>query len=172
MENKGYIHVYTGNGKGKTTAALGLSVRAVCAGKSVFMGQFIKGMEYSELKAMNYLPNFTIKQYGKECFIYRDPKKEDLEFAKRGLLEIKGIINSGKYDIIILDELNIALHYNMFSTEDVLEILENRPKNVEIIITGRYAKDEILEKADLITEMKAVKHYYKSGVKARLGIEK
>ncbi len=173
MENsKGYIHIYTGNGKGKTTCALGLSLRAVCAGKKVFFGQFIKGMKYSELDAIKYLPNFEMKQYGRDWFIYNNPTEEDIEVAKNGLLEIENILVNGNFDLVIMDELNIALHYKLFSVEEVIKILDKRKENVEIIITGRYASQELIDKADLVTEMKEIKHYYKSGVQARKGIEK
>src|SRR5699024_8074794 len=103
---KGYVHVYTGNGKGKTTAALGLSLRAVCAGKKVFFGQFVKGMDYSELKAVEYLPNLTIKQFGRDCFIFNDPTDDDIKIAKEGLKEIKDILAKGEYDLVVLDEIN------------------------------------------------------------------
>lgn len=168
---KGYIHVYTGNGKGKTTSALGLSVRAICAGKAVYFGQFIKGMDYSELKAIDYLPNFTIEQYGRDCFIFNDPTDEDIKIAREGLKKIEGILKDDIHDVVVLDELNVALHYKLFSLEDVLKVLDNRKKDKEIIITGRYAPSEIIEMADLVTEMKEIKHYYKQGVKARKGIE-
>lgn len=176
MENnlleKGYIHVYTGNGKGKTTAALGLSLRAVCAGKKVFFGQFIKGMEYSELHAQNILYNFKMEQFGRNCFIYNQPQEEDIRKAEDGLNKIEEILTSGDYDIVVLDELNIALHYKLFSVDRVIEILKNRKSNIEVVITGRYAPEKIIEIADLVTEMKEIKHYYKDGVEARTGIEK
>lgn len=168
---KGYIHVYTGNGKGKTTAALGLSLRAVCAGKTVYFGQFIKGMDYSELKCTDYLPNFTIEQHGRDCFIFNDPTDEDIRIARNGLKKIEEILKDGIHDIVVLDELNIALYYKLFSVEDVLKVLESRNKDKEIIITGRYAPNEIIEIADLVTEMKEIKHYYTQGVEARKGIE-
>lgn len=169
---KGYVHVYTGNGKGKTTAALGLSLRAVSAGKKVFFGQFVKGMEYSELKAVEFLPNFEIKQFGRGCFIYKEATEEDRQSAMEGLVELEGIVNSGKYDIVVLDELNIALYYGLLDLKKVVDIIKNKPEKVELIITGRYAKEEIIEVADLVTEMKEIKHYYTKGVQARLGIEK
>lgn len=168
---RGYIHVYTGNGKGKTTAALGLSVRAICAGKRVYFGQFIKGMDYSELKCVDYLPNLTIEQYGRDCFIYNNPTDEDIKIACEGLKKIEKILKDDIHDIVVLDELNIALYYKLFPVEDVLEILKTRKMNKEIIITGRYAPDEIIKIADLVTEMKEIKHYYTQGVGARKGIE-
>ncbi|QGU94430.1 cob(I)yrinic acid a,c-diamide adenosyltransferase [Clostridium bovifaecis] len=168
---KGYIQIYTGNGKGKTTAALGLSLRAICAGKKVFFGQFVKGMDYSELKAVNYLPNFTMKQFGRDAFIFNNPKEEDIKLAREGLKEVKEALKSGEYDVVVLDELNIALYYKLFTVEEALELLDNRDPEVEVIITGRNADERLIEKADLVTEMKEIKHYYKKGVMARKGIE-
>lgn len=168
---KGYVHVYTGDGKGKTTAALGLSLRAVCAGKKVFFGQFIKGMDYSELECVKFLPNFQIKQFGRDCFIYNDPTQEDMDAAKKGLAEFKKILNEGEYDIVVMDELNIALYYKLFSQDQVIDTIKNRKENIEVIITGRFAPKAIIEMADLVTEMKEVKHYYRDDVEARKGIE-
>lgn len=169
---KGYIHIYTGNGKGKTTAALGLSMRAVCAGKKVYFGQFIKGMEYNETKAIEYLPNFEIHQFGKDCFIYNDPTDKDIKRAKEGLEICKEVLSSGEYDVVVLDELNIALYYKLFFVDDVLDILKNKSPKVEVIITGRYAPKELIEFADLVTEMKEIKHYYQKGIIAREGMER
>lgn len=168
---KGYIQLYTGNGKGKTTAALGLALRAICAGKSVYIGQFIKGMDYSELRAIEYLPNLTIEQFGRDCFIYKDPADEDIKAAKEGLEKIGRLLKNSPYDLIVLDELNIALYYNLFSLEEVLDLLNARDKTKEILITGRYAPEELIEISDLVTEMKEIKHYYNQGVEARKGIE-
>lgn len=171
MESKGYLHVYTGNGKGKTTAALGLSVRAVCAGKRVFFGQFVKGMKYSETKAVDYLPNFEMEQFGLNCFIEKDPTQADIDAAIEGLKRIREVIESGNYDLVVLDEVHIAIYFQLFSVEDVIEILKNRPEQLEIVCTGRYAPQVLIELADLVTEMKEVKHYYQQGVMARKGIE-
>ncbi len=170
--DKGYIHLYTGNGKGKTTAALGLSLRAVCAGKKVYVGQFVKGMKYSETKAEEYLPNFEMHQFGRNCFIYNEPTEEDIEVARDGLERCKEMLSKGEHDIVVLDELNIALYYKLFPVVEVIEMLENKAPKVEVIITGRYAPEELIEIADLVTEMKEIKHYYQKGVKAREGIEK
>jgi cob(I)alamin adenosyltransferase len=172
MKQKGYIHVYTGNGKGKTTAALGLALRAYGAGKKVFIGQFVKGKPYSEIVAIEkYLKGIEIKQYGLECFIYKKPDINDINAAQKGLAEMRDIIFSGDYDIVIMDELNIALYYNLFDLGGVIDILENKPSHVELVITGRYANEKIIELADLVTEMKEIKHYYNEGVDARKGIE-
>lgn len=168
---KGFIHVYTGNGKGKTTAALGLALRAICAGKKVFIGQFIKGMEYSELKSINYLPNLVIEQFGRDCFIYKKPEEKDIELARTGLDKCRKILKEGKYDIVILDELNIVTYYNLFTVDEAIRAINEKAEHVEVIITGRYADEKIIEIADLVTEMKEVKHYYNKGVEARKGIE-
>ncbi len=169
--DKGYIQVYTGNGKGKTTAALGLSLRAVCAGKSVYFAQFIKGMKYSELDAVRFLKGFTMKQYGRNCFIYNQPTDEDISLARHGLAECTEILSAGEYDIVVLDEINIALYYKLFAVDEVVKMLNDRAEGVEVILTGRYAPAEIIEMADLVTEMKEIKHYYTKGVTARVGIE-
>lgn len=168
---KGYVHIYTGDGKGKTTAALGLSIRGVCAGKKVFFGQFIKGMEYSELKCVDFVPNLEIKQFGRGCFIYEEPVEEDFKAAKKGLEEFEQILKEGKYDIVVMDELGIALYYKLFTVQEVIDIIKNRKENIEVIITGRNVPEELIAMADLVTEMKEIKHYYTEGVEARKGIE-
>ena len=171
--NKGYIHVYTGNGKGKTTASLGLALRAAGAGKKIYIAQFVKSMEYNEWKSLKYLDNFiTIKLYGKGCFITKNPTLEDIQEAKIGVEKIKSIFKSNVYDVVILDEITIALFYNLLSLDEVLSLINEKPYNIELIITGRYAPKEILNKADLVTEMKEVKHYYTQGVLSREGIDK
>lgn len=169
---KGYIQVYTGNGKGKTTAALGLALRATGAGKKVFIAQFVKGRKYSETEALKkYLPHVAIKQYGRGCFIVREPEKEDIKAAQRGLEEVRKIISEGKYDMVVLDEANIAIHYKLYTVNELIDVLDNRKEETEIIITGRYAPQILIEKADLVTEMKEIKHYYSSGIQAREGFE-
>ncbi len=169
---QGYIQVYTGNGKGKTTAALGLTLRAVGAGKKVFFAQFVKGQRYSEVKAIEqYLPGVQIKQYGLDCFIRKNPTQADIDAARQGLCEVKEIILSGKYDIVVLDEANIAIFYKLFSVQELIDVITQKPTEAEIIITGRYAAPELIEVADLVTEMKEIKHYYNEGVEARTGIE-
>jgi cob(I)alamin adenosyltransferase len=170
---KGYVHVYTGNGKGKTTAAMGLALRATGAGRKIYIAQYAKGMHYSELDAIaKHLPNITLKQYGLGCFIFNKPKQADIEAANIGLREVEALITGCEYDVIILDEANIAIFYNLFSAQDLIAILNKRNPATEIIITGRYACQEIIEYADLVTEMTEIKHYYQQGVQARVGIEK
>jgi cob(I)alamin adenosyltransferase len=170
---KGYVQVYTGNGKGKTTAALGLALRAVGAGHKVFIGQFVKGMVYSELESLDRLSDqITVRQYGRDVFIRNNPKPEDIEKAQAGLEEVRKASSSGEYQLVILDEANIATSYKLIAVEDLLELIENRHEGTELVITGRNADPQLIEKADLVTEMKEIKHYYKKGVKARKGIEK
>ena len=170
---KGYIQVYTGNGKGKTTAALGLALRAAGAGMKVFIAQFVKGGEFSEFKSIRKLgDSITIKQFGSGAFIYKEPEKEDIYQAVKGLQEVRDVIKSGEYDMVILDEANIAVHLKLFSIRDLLDVLDSKPYHEEIIITGRYADQKLIDRADLVTEMREVKHYFKLGIKARPGIEK
>ncbi|MBW1764336.1 MAG: cob(I)yrinic acid a,c-diamide adenosyltransferase [Deltaproteobacteria bacterium] len=170
---KGYVQVYTGEGKGKTTAAFGLMLRAVGAGLHVYIAQFVKGLEYSELEAVEKLSDLvTIKQYGSGCFIRKAPSQEDIRFAREGFQEVKQIIDEGRHELVILDEANIAIYYNLFSIEELLDLIDKRPEHVELVITGRNAHEKLLKKADLVTEMREVKHYYKEGVLARTGIEK
>lgn len=168
---QGYIHLYTGNGKGKTTAAIGLAVRAAGAGKSVFIAQFVKGMHYAELDALQRFPEIELKQYGLDCFIVNKPTPEDIDAARKGLTEIAEIIGRNKVDILILDELCIALHYNLFEIEEIIALLKNKPQEMEIVMTGRYAPPELYVVADLVTEMTEIKHYFNKGIKARKGIE-
>lgn len=169
---KGYIHVYTGNGKGKTTAAFGLALRAVCAGKKVYVGQFVKGMKYCEATCDKYLPNIEIHQFGDTCFIDREPTEEDIQLAKDGYDACAAALKSGAYDLVVLDEINIALYFKLFSVEDVIKMLEDRAPHVEVVLTGRYAPDALLDIADLVTEMKEIKHYYTQGVLSREGFDR
>lgn len=169
---KGYIQVYTGGGKGKTTAALGLALRAAGAGLKVYIGQFIKTGKYNEIKALKKLKrNIKVEQFGRGCFINKKPTILDITLAKRGINIVKDVISKGEYDVVILDEINIALYFKLIALKDIIEILKNKPKNMEIILTGRKAPKEILNLAGLVTEMREIKHYYKRGVKARRGIE-
>ncbi len=170
--NKGYVHVYTGNGKGKTTAALGLAIRALGANLSVFIGQFVKGMRYSEINILNpFAPKLTVKQFGRTCFIHQKPEPEDIDAAQQGFKEFRMICEKGSYDLIIADELNIALYFKLIPQQDVLDMIDNRSTQSELVITGRYAPAAILDRADLITEMNEVRHYYTNGIEAREGIE-
>ena len=170
---KGYLQVYTGDGKGKTTAAFGLALRAAGAGLNVFIAQFVKGMKYNELAAIGELSDhITVKQYGRDCFIEREPRMEDIRAAVEGLRETREIMCTDKYHVMILDEANIATYYQLFTVEDLLDFIRQRPETMELIITGRRADPKIIAAADLVTEMKEIKHYYQKGVAARDGIEK
>ena len=170
---KGYVQVYYGDGKGKTTAAIGLAIRAAGCNLNVFIAQFIKGLQYSEIKCLKKLnQNIILKQYGRGCFIKNKPTEDDIVAAKKGLNEIKEIMLSEKYDVIILDEITIAEYFGLLDTSEILELIRLKPQNVELILTGRKASKQIIEAADLVTEMKEIKHYYTSGVLARKGIEK
>jgi len=172
-EFKGYIQVYTGNGKGKTTAALGLAIRAAGAGLKVFIAQFIKMGEYSEIKALKRFKGLiTVEQFGSGRFIKGKPSASDIEAARKGVEKIKAAFTSGQHNVIIMEEANVAAALGLLSVEDILKIMDEKPKDVELVITGRGADSRIIEKADLVTEMKEVKHYFQKGVKARIGIEK
>ena len=172
MLEKGYIQVYTGNGKGKTTAALGITLRTTCAGNKVFMGQFMKGQDYSELKAVDYLPGLRMEQFGDPHFVKGAPSDDDKKNAEKGLAKMKAALVSGDFDVVIFDEINTALHFKLVSIADVLSVLDLKPDKTEVILTGRYAPQEIMDRADLVTEMREIKHYYNEGVNARTGIEK
>jgi cob(I)alamin adenosyltransferase len=170
---RGYVQVYTGNGKGKTTAALGLAVRAAGAGLRVFIAQFIKKQRCSEHAALERFGDLiTIKQYGKGLIMRRKPSVADSKSAQAGYEEVKGILASREYDVVILDEANVAVRYGLIPVQGILGLIEEKPKSVELVITGRYADEKVLEAADLVTEMRDVKHYAKQGVHARRGIEK
>jgi len=174
-ERIGRLQVYTGNGKGKTTAALGLAIRGACAGMKVYIGQFMKGSDYSELSLPIHFPDLIVlEQYGTPRLICKDeePSIEDMKAAVDGLRRLSRAMQSGMYGLVIADELNVALHMGLLPVTDVLRLLDERPPEVELVLTGRYAPSDIIEKADLVTEMKEIKHYYSSeGLQARKGIE-
>jgi len=170
---KGYVQVYTGDGKGKTTAAIGMAVRAVGAGLKVFMAQFVKGMYYSELKSLaQFSPQLVVKQFGREKFVHNKPSEEDFRAAQAGYEEVRALIKSGRYDLVILDEANIAVYFNLLTVDDLLLLIEEKPDSIELVFTGRNAHPLLLEKADLVTEMKEIRHYFSRGITARDGIEK
>jgi cob(I)alamin adenosyltransferase len=171
MLDRGCIQVYTGNGKGKTTAALGLTLRALCAGNSVFFGQFMKGQDYSELKAVDHFERLEIAQFGDLHFVHGEASPEDKKQAAAGLLIMDEALCSGRYDVVVFDEINTTLYFKMLEAEDVIRVLKKRPDRTEVILTGRYAPQEIIDIADLVTEMREVKHYYNAGVASRVGIE-
>jgi cob(I)alamin adenosyltransferase len=169
---KGYIQVYTGEGKGKTTAALGLALRAAGAGLRVFIAQFIKKKICSEHKAFERFGDLvTISQFGTGFIRGQRRSESEVSSAQRGLTEVTRLIASGEYDIVILDEINVAMQTGLISIGSVLKLLDEKPSQVEIVLTGRHADKRIIRRADLVTEMKEIKHYMKKGVNARKGIE-
>lgn len=171
--HKGYVQVYTGNGKGKTTAALGLTVRAAGAGFKTYFAQFIKKRKCSEHKLLAELADrITVGQFGKGFLLRRKPTAADIESARAGYDEIKRILLSKEYDLVILDEANVAAHYGLITVQDLLNLIAVKPARVELVITGRYADEQVIQAADLVTEMREIKHYREKGVAARRGIEK
>lgn len=172
-KKRGYTQVYTGNGKGKTTAAIGLAIRAAGAGLNVFIIQFIKMGDYSEIKALKrYSDHITVEQFGLGRFADGKPKPEDIEAAQKGLERVKAVMATNQYDVFIMEEANVAVKLGLFAVQDLLNIIINKPPDKELVITGRGASPRIIESADLVTEMKPVKHYFQKGVPARVGIEK
>jgi cob(I)alamin adenosyltransferase len=169
---RGYVQVYTGDGKGKTTAALGLAVRAAGAGLRVFIGQFVKGRPSSEQAALDrFGDTITLRQFGRECFIHGAPTAEDIRCAEAGLDEARRVLEDGRHALVILDEANVAVQLGLFPVERILDLLAVRPPHVELVLTGRGADPRVLAQADLVTDMRAVKHYFARGVPARRGIE-
>lgn len=173
LEGPGLIQVYTGDGKGKTTAALGLALRAAGHGLRTYIGQFMKGQDYGELEGARLLsPYLTIEQYGRPTFVHvRQATPEDVRLAQEGLDRARAAMLSGHYDIVVLDEICVALHFELLTLPEVLLFLEQKPEHVELVLTGRRAPPELVERADLVTEMREVKHPYNEGVPARKGIE-
>ncbi len=169
--NRGYVHVYTGDGKGKSTAAFGLAVRAIGAGLSVCVIQFIKSMDYHELRVLRQV-GVQLHQFGRGCFIMSTPQPEDRVMAARGATFARELLSGTPPDVLILDEINVACQLGLLEAVDVVRILESRPPTVELICTGRGAPPELIAAADLVTEMVNRKHYFEMGVQARDGIER
>jgi len=168
----GYIHVYTGDGKGKTTAAMGLALRALGAGWPVFIGQFAKSGQYSEISALKkWNEQVTVRQFGTGEFIIDGPDTSDIVQAREGLATAREILKSGKYRLVILDEINCAAGLGLISVDEILELIDEKPDEVELVLTGRWADPQVVRRADLVTEMHEVKHYYHKGVVAREGVE-
>ncbi len=167
------LQIYTGQGKGKTTAALGLALRLVGAGKKVLLVQFLKDGRSSEIKAIEkYLPNFKVRTFGRRVFLNeRNLTKKDFELVRQGFDLARQAVQSRKYNLIILDEVNVAVSLRLLKKEDLISFVKKVPNRIEIVLTGRQASREIVRLADLVTEMKETKHYFKKGLKARKGIE-
>ncbi len=170
---KGLVQVYTGNGKGKTSAAFGLALRATGRGLKVCIIQFIKGgFDYGELYVADKLPGLKLKAFGRGKFVSeKKPDKEDVDLAEEALKTAEEAVKSREYDVIVLDEVNVALNLKLIRIERVLQLIKEKPAQTELVLTGRKAPKEIIEAADLVTEMVEVKHPYNKGFKARKGIE-
>ena len=171
--SRGLVLVHTGNGKGKTTAAFGQALRAVGQGLRVCVIQFMKGRKYGEfLAAERYLPNLTIHLSGLDSFVMRDkPAPVDIELARKGLDMAREAISSGNYDMVILDEINVAVDFKLIPLEEVINLIRNKPAALDLVLTGRYAAPEIMELADTVSEVREIKHHYNAGIKDRAGIE-
>ncbi|MDP2852952.1 MAG: cob(I)yrinic acid a,c-diamide adenosyltransferase [Smithellaceae bacterium] len=170
---RGLVIVITGNGKGKTTAAFGQALRAVGQGYKVFIIQFMKGRDYGEfVAAEKYLPRLTIRRSGLDSFVMRDnPAPVDITLARQGFDLAKKAVASGKYDMIILDEINVVVDFKLIPLEDVIDLIKNKPPALDLILTGRYAAKAIIKLADTVSDVKEIKHHYAAGVKDRAGIE-
>lgn len=170
---RGYVQVYTGDGKGKTTAALGLALRAAGADLNVVIIQFMKGQDYSEIEALRrYLPQIEILQTGRtRCIRKEDVNDQDRSEAQHGLYHARQMLATADVDLLILDQILVAHWFGLVTLDDLHGLLDNRPVHLELILTGRKAPPEIVQRADLVTEMLAIKHYYAQGVPARQGIE-
>lgn len=172
-EHQGLVQVYTGNGKGKSSAALGLGLRAAGHGFEVYMIQFMKGqINYGELEAVKHIPNFTIRQFGRPDFVDKsNPDPEDIKLAQEALEHARSIIKIGSVEFLILDEINVAIDFGLVTDKEVITLIKARPPHMELILTGRYAPPSIIKIADLVSEIKEVKHPYQKGVAARKGVE-
>ena len=171
---QGFVQIYTGNGKGKSTAAIGQAVRAAGFGLRTYIAQFMKEYPYNELNSLKNLSEWiTIEQFGGDEFVYKKelPGKEELEKASKGLQIVKEKMLSGEYDLIILDEAIVAIYFKLIETKDLINFIKAKPETVELILTGRYCPKELIDLADLVTEMEEVKHYYQKGITSRRGIE-
>ncbi len=170
---KGLIQVYTGNGKGKSSAAFGLTLRASGRGLRSIIIQFMKqSNSYGEHFAIEKIDNIEIVAFGKSKFInFKNPSKEDFDLLTQAFEFSKNTINSGEYDIVVLDEINIALHFNLIDIKETAELLKNKPEHVEVVLTGRLAPKEIIDLSDLVSEIVEIKHPYQRGICAREGIE-
>jgi cob(I)alamin adenosyltransferase len=171
----GLIQVYTGNGKGKTTAALGMALRAAGHRLNVLMIQFLKGgIAYGELRGAKRLaPYLKIVPMGRECFVNKkNPHPLDVRWARKGWELAQRSVRSRKYPMVILDEINVAVDYGLVPLKELTALMKTKPPEVELVLTGRYAHPEVIRRADLVTEMKEKKHYYRKGIESRIGIER
>jgi len=169
--NRGYIHVYYGTGKGKTTAATGLAARALGAGGRVFLGRFLKGRDSGELDCLSKWDSFHYESFGSEDFIVGTPSTEDHQASRAGFDRAKEALDSGEWDMVILDEILYAVRLGLFTEEELISLLSRKKTCTELVLTGGYTFPELENAADLVTEMREVKHYFRNGVPARKGIE-
>lgn len=167
----GYVHVYTGEGKGKTSAAMGLALRALGHQRRVFVGQFMKIGSVGEIAALSVFSHIDVEQYGQGGWVADEPGAGHQRCARAGFARSLDVLTSGRYDVVILDEIDVALSFGLLTLDDCLALLDHRPPDVELVFTGRDAPPEITDRADLVTEMHEVKHYFRRGVRARAGIE-
>ena len=171
---QGFVQIYTGNGKGKSTAAIGQAIRAAGFGLKAYIVQFMKEYPYNELNSLKYLSEWIeIEQFGGDDFVYKKelPGEEELAKTQKGLQTAREKMLSGEFDIVILDEAIVAIYFKLILSEELIEFIKIKPVNVELLLTGRYCPEELIELADLVTEMKEVKHYYQKGITSRRGIE-
>ena len=170
---RGLVIVITGNGKGKTTSAFGQALRAIGQGYKVFIIQFMKGRSYGEcIAAEKYLPRLTVHRSGLDSFVMRDnPAPADIQLARQGFELAKKVVASGKYDMVILDEINVAVDFKLIPLQDVVQLIESKPPSLDLILTGRYAAKKIIGLADTVSEVREIKHHYAAGIKDRAGIE-
>lgn len=172
LPEKGFVHIYTGNGKGKTTAAIGLGIRATGEGLKVYMIQFMKGRRYSEIDALENIKDFTVIQFGRDEFVSKEnPEQIDIDLARKGFEHAKEIIKNGEHDLIILDEINVAVDFKLVPLKDVLKLMDEKPEKVEIVLTGRYVHPDMVKQADLVSEILEIKHPYQNGIQSRKGID-
>lgn len=169
----GLVMVVTGNGKGKTTSAFGQALRAIGHGYKVFIIQFMKGRKYGEIiAAEKYLPDLTIVQCGLDSFVMKDnPAPVDIDLAQQGFEKAKEAVKSKEYNLVILDEINVAVNFNLISEQDVIDLIKQKPPELNLLLTGRYASDKIEEIADMVSDITEVKHHYNEGIKGQAGIE-
>lgn len=171
--SQGYVQIYTGDGKGKTTAALGLALRAAGHGLRTYFGQFMKGQSYGELDGLRHQPLITLEQYGDPRCIHREEvTSKHVTEAQQGLKTAHRAMLSDRYDLIVLDEVNVSIWFGLLTIEEVLSFINEKPEHVELILTGRRAPQALIDRAHLVTEMRDIKHYYQEGVTARVGIER
>lgn len=169
---KGFVHIYTGNGKGKTTAAIGLGIRATGGGLKVYMIQFMKGRRYGEIDALEKMKNFTVVQFGRDEFVSKEnPEQIDIDLARKGFEHAKEIIKNGEHDLIILDEINVAVDFKLIPLKDVLKLMDEKPEKVELVLTGRCSHPDMVKQADLVSEILEIKHPYQNGIQSRKGID-